>query len=368
MATISKRGERWRAQVRRLGHETMSKSFPNKKEAEAWARQIEAQLDRGQSVSVSLRTTFADLLSAYRSHVGSAKGMSRSKEQALGKIEGRLGRFRLAELKTKTFLDFCKAREDEGAGPATILQDFSYIGTVIRHGGALTGTESAVQGILGALDAARITLRHAGRVSRPEERDRRPTDQELVSLIDFWDENPRQILIPMADLTLFAVSTAMRLGEITALLWEDLDEANRTILIRARKHPTKKASNDQRVPLLRGPCVVGGDLIDPLAVILRQRGARRRQGRIFPHVPQSVSKAFQRTTAALDIEDLHFHDLRHDGASRLFEAGYPIEQVALVTGHRDWNMLRRYTQLRAETLHRAEPLRENVVPIKQGRA
>jgi hypothetical protein len=44
--------------------------------------------------------------------------------------------------------------------------------------------------------------------------------------------------------------------------------------------------------------------------------------------------------------------LRHEAASRLFEAGFTIEQVALVTGHRDWKMLKRYTNLRPEDLHR----------------
>jgi len=37
--------------------------------------------------------------------------------------------------------------------------------------------------------------------------------------------------------------------------------------------------------------------------------------------------------------------------SRLFEAGFTIEQVAMVTGHKDWKMLRRYTHLRPEQLH-----------------
>jgi integrase len=160
----------------------------------------------------------------------------------------------------------------------------------------------------------------------------------------------------MIDITLFAIATAMRLGEIVSLEWSDLDEANRTILIRARKHPTKKATNDQRVPLLRGPCMVAGKLIDPLEIIYRQKSAWSRTGRIFPHAAQSISTNFQRTTDALKIPDLHFHDLRHDGASRLFEAGYSIEQVALVTGHKDWNMLRRYTQLRAKNLHLVDTL------------
>ncbi len=351
MATISKRGNRWRAQVRRLGQSPLSKTFGSKAEATAWAREIEHKIDRGQSVDPGRRTTLADLLAAYREHVTQSKGMSRSKEQALSKLEKLLGRYRLAELKTKTFLDFCKTRESEGAGAPTILQDFSYIGTVLRHGGALTGCEQAAATAVTGLDAARRTLRHAGRVAKPEERDRRPTDTELSALVQHWAANPRQS-IPMIDLTLFAVATAMRLGEIVSLRWEDLDEASRTVVIRERKHPTKKASNDQKVPLLQGVCTLAGQPIDPLQLMLRQPSAWRREGRIFPHAPQSISRAFQRATEELNIPDLHFHDLRHDGASRLFEAGFPIERVALVTGHRDWNMLRRYTQLRAEDLHR----------------
>jgi site-specific recombinase XerD len=53
----------------------------------------------------------------------------------------------------------------------------------------------------------------------------------------------------------------------------------------------------------------------------------------------------------LGIEDLDFHDLRHEGTSRLLEAGFAIEQVSLVTGHKDWKMLRRYTHLKPEALH-----------------
>jgi integrase len=277
--------------------------------------------------------------------------MSRSKSQALGKIEKLVGPRRLIELKTIFFVEFCKAREIEGAGPATILQDLSYIGTVLRHGGSLIGAELSAAAALTALDAARRTLHHAGRVARPNERDRRPTEGELNCLIAHWSGNLRQS-IPMIDLTLFAVSTAMRLGEILRLQWEDLDGESRTIIVRARKHPTKKATNHQRVPLPFGACLVSGKSVDPLEIILRQPSSWNRKGRIFPHAAQSVSRAFQRATDELGIPDLHFHDLRHDGASRLFEAGWPIERVALVTGHRDWNMLRRYTQLRAEDLHK----------------
>lgn len=366
MATFTKRGTRWRAQVRRNGQSALSKTFASRADAAAWARDVEHKIDRGQTIEQSRKWTFAEILAAYREHVA-PKGMSRSKFQALDKIDKLLGRRRLVELKTITFIEFCKTREVEGAGPSTILQDLSYVGTVLRHGGALVGAEHAVATCVTALEAARRTLRHSGRIAKSEERDRRPTDVELQKLIAYWSPNPRQH-IPMIDIMLFAIATAMRLGEIVNLRWEDLDEKSRTILIRARKHPTKKLTNHQKVPLPYGTCTVGGRSVDPLQIMLRQPSAWRREGRIFPHAAQSVSTAFQRATDELGIEDLRFHDLRHDGASRLFEAGWTIERVALVTGHKDWNMLRRYTQLRAEDFHRPSEEGEKVVPFVADRA
>jgi integrase len=86
--------------------------------------------------------------------------------------------------------------------------------------------------------------------------------------------------------------------------------------------------------------------------ILREQGhITGDQMRIFPYAPDSISTAFRRACRELEIEDLRFHDLRHEATSRLFEAGFTIEQVALVTGHKDWKNLRRYTNLRPEALH-----------------
>lgn len=60
---------------------------------------------------------------------------------------------------------------------------------------------------------------------------------------------------------------------------------------------------------------------------------------IFPYNSTSVTAGFQRVRTALGIEDLRYHDLRREGASRLFEAGFSIEEVAQVTGHRSLNIL-----------------------------
>ncbi|MGA9412261.1 MAG: tyrosine-type recombinase/integrase [Roseobacter sp.] len=56
---------------------------------------------------------------------------------------------------------------------------------------------------------------------------------------------------------------------------------------------------------------------------------------------------------ACGIEDLHFHDLRHLAITELFRAGLPVQLVAVVSGHKDWKHLKRYTQLCAADVHAA---------------
>ena len=67
---------------------------------------------------------------------------------------------------------------------------------------------------------------------------------------------------------------------------------------------------------------------------------------IFPYSTDAISAAFTRACKLLEITNLHFHDLRHDGVSRLFELGLNIPHVAANSGHRSWTSLKRYTHLR----------------------
>jgi integrase len=67
---------------------------------------------------------------------------------------------------------------------------------------------------------------------------------------------------------------------------------------------------------------------------------------IFPYSTDAISAAFTRACKILGIKDLRFHDLRHEGISRLFEIGRTIPQVAAVSGHRSWSSLKRYTHIR----------------------
>ena len=89
---------------------------------------------------------------------------------------------------------------------------------------------------------------------------------------------------------------------------------------------------------------------DAVAVLTSTFPAASKGTFFLASLPEAIKKAFIRATRRTDLEDLHFHDLRHEATTRLFEQGLNIMEVSSITGHRDLQMLRRYTHLRAEDL------------------
>ena len=161
---------------------------------------------------------------------------------------------------------------------------------------------------------ARLALKRLGLVGKGRERDRRPTEEELTRLIGYFDANPRQT-IPMGRIIRFAVATAMRQEEIFRVTWGDYTARTKMLTIRDRKDPREKVGNDQRIPLLK----VSG--YDPVEIIGAQGPIPSNPDlRIFPFNHRSAGSAFTRACKELGIVDLHFHDLRHEGTSRLFES------------------------------------------------
>ena len=347
MASIRKqKSGRWRAQVRRKGR-AISETFVRHEDAKSWALDTERQIDRGETplaTRVARIRTFGELIDLHiddMKEVGRAPG--RSKDATLQMLKRTLGKLKLVEVDRERLVHFGRARAAAGAGPMTVGMDVGAIRLVLSHAAAVHGVPVKVEPV----DLARIALKRLGLVGKSNERDRRPSEEELAALFAHFDANER-LTMPMSRIIQFAIATAMRQEEICRVTWSDLNTRTKMLTIRDRKDPRQKKGNDQRIPLL----AVSG--YDAMALIEEQRAIRTNEDdRIFPSVHKSAGTAFTRACRELDIEDLHFHDLRHDGTSRLFEAGYRIEQVALVTGHKDWKMLRRYTHLRPESLHTA---------------
>lgn len=341
MATLTKLPSgQWRAQIRRQGH-SISRSFRLKHAADEWARDQERRVDKGETPTgktPAARETFADLIELHFSDLGElGRAFGRSKESTLLRLkDSSLGGTRISNITRDSLVQFAKTRVKEGAGPVTIGIDISFIGTILEHAAAIHGILVPTEQV----KLARIALNRLGLIARSNERDRRPSADELASIFKEADTNFRQI-IPLSRVVKFAVATAMRQDEICRVVFEDFNAKQSTLMIRQRKHPRQKASNDQVIPL------VADAGFDP-AILIEEQAQRldRRTGFIFPYNGRSVGSAFRRVCRDLAIEDLHFHDLRHEGISRLFEADWDIPQVAAVSGHRDWKMLQRYTHLR----------------------
>ncbi len=123
-------------------------------------------------------------------------------------------------------------------------------------------------------------------------------------------------------------------GEILTLRWEHLDLQHGVAHL-----PETKNGLPRDVPLSR-------KARNYLQILPQQIN-----GNVFSYTSSGFKSA--RRTALLDlkIENLHFHDLRHEAISRFFELGtLNVIEVAAISGHRSLNMLKRYTHLRAYQL------------------
>ena len=326
-------------------------TFATKREATDWAIAIEAQANHiaaGGYAPVPKGSTLGDLIDKYNE--SSTKLPGKTKEATLNMLKRELGKVKLSNLNAVVLRDFIDRRQDDGAGGVTIAADLSYLSAVLkwgRHARQLDLPERL------ALDA-RASLMHRGLNTRSQERDREPTDDELARIYGHWATLKRQ-QIPMQTWCKFALATGMRQGEITRLEIEDVNTEAKTVVIRDRKDPRNKKGNDQTVPLLPDAWVI----VEPII-------AERKTGFLFPYDARSVSASFTRACTALGIEDLHFHDLRHRAAAQFFRMGLGIPQVALLTGHKTWAMLRRYTAIKPEDVHDAIKKPASPAPDKAG--
>ncbi|UNE62540.1 tyrosine-type recombinase/integrase [Xanthomonas oryzae] len=350
MATLQSRGKRWRAIVRRKGHAPKSKTFPTKTAAKTWAERIErelAEMDARGEVAGPDRT-IADLIDWRTNELGGVKAISKTQAGNMTRLREGMGHLVAQRLTANDIIEHARRRVEgrhvmvngikiPACSAATMNVELGYLSELLKLAGPMLGVQLAADPV----DAARPVLRLLKLVGKSKRRERRPTADELQRLHTHFDAAAWRSTIPMSDIIDFAILSAKRESEITRLLWSDLDEGTRTALLRDAKHPRHKDGNHKRFALL-------GE-----AWALVQRKPRHEgEDRIFPYNPKSVGTAFTRACAALSIKDLHFQDLRHEATSRLFEQGYDIPQVASVTLHESWNELKRYTQLRPESLHR----------------
>ncbi|MFM1991297.1 MAG: hypothetical protein RJA99_4254 [Pseudomonadota bacterium] len=338
VASIIQTGPKaFRVQIRRKGHKAITRTFETRREAEAFGRRVEADIDAGRAPALAAGITVRAAIETYRELRDASPrpiGGQSNEHYMLRHLESALGEEAVEALTPKRLAAWARTRREEGAGGYTIGMELSKLGTALKF--AAVGLHQALPDVVAA---ARPMLTHLQLIGPGTERERRLVGDEearLLTVAPAW----------LGDVIRFALATAMRRGEIARLQWADLDATKRLVLVRDRKDPRRKAGNDQQVPLL---ALAGHDAWE-----IAQRQPRA-GSLIFPYSVEKITDTFGIVCGVAGIADLHFHDLRHEATSRLFEAGYSIEQAALVTGHKNWRMLQRYTQLKPESLHRTAP-------------
>ncbi len=348
MASVTPRGEGFFAQVRKKQGGTVvfseSKTFPTEALAWSWANRLEEKLKKdGIAATAQRSTTVGELVLTHLEYLQKLRPIGRSCIHTYETAACEFSKVKLSEFSRKHLIDYAVRRKAQGLAASTINADIMPVSAAIHaapfaHGIHVDPTE---------LDLAVKWLHENHIIGKSRQVIRLVDDEEEAALLqEFARRNlHHQTSIDMVKVYKFALAFPRSAGEITRIKWADVDWKKRTVIIRDVKDPKKKLGNDQVVPLL-------GEAWTILELMPKV------EARIFPYNTESMEAAFERArdriaaTGMPGIKDLRFHDLRHTGITQLFWAGLKIEEVAAVSGHKNWQTLKRYRHIRPEDVHR----------------
>ena len=342
MATFVQRKNGWQAKVRRRGMPSISRTFDLKADAEAWAREVEREAQRGNVGALrddAGRTTLAQVVELYVAGPVQLLASRADVTRYMDAARARFGSFFLSAIRG---VDVAAWRDE-------LLNSGLSAQSVIHHLNALSGLFAFVEKELSIDLPAGNPVRKVRKPAMPKSRDRRLRPGELDALVNAASApGLRQIII-------LAVESSMRLGELLGLEW------GRVNLTRKTAHLVDTKNGESRTVALSSAALEALRAMHALP--------RRLDGRVFGWAAaDSFEKTWVRCKArALEayreecekagtkpdpsfLADLRFHDLRHEATSRLFEKGLGIMEVASMTGHKSLAMLKRYTHVEAEKL------------------
>ncbi|MEB0078071.1 site-specific integrase [Pseudomonas sp. CCI3.2] len=315
MASYEKRGESWRAQIRRKGHPSLSATFDTKAEAQRWAAEIEGDMSRSRFVDTreAESTTLFKALERYENEV--TKHKKGSKQEAVRIHKWQVSAYALKSLAGIRSSDMAEYRDAQiklGRSPATVRLDLA----VISHLYSTASKDWGIEGIKNPCQSIRMP-------KGSKERNRRPSAAELKKIYKFAKELSAELPVIIE----LAVETAMRRSELVMLRKDQI--RGKVVFLEDTKNGERRSVplSSRALELLRG-------LPTPID-----------EGRYFHLLPDTISNYFPLVCEKAEIVDLRFHDMRHEATSRLFERGLSLMEVASITGHKTLAMLKRYTHL-----------------------
>jgi integrase len=353
MATLEQRESGWwQAKVRRKGYKPQSKTFEKYAEAEAWARDIENQMDRGIFVSraEAEQTTVREALERYQREITPRKkGADQENYRIKALLENDLAHRTLAGVRSADVAAYRDAETARGLAPSTVTKSLALISHLFETARKDWGIE---------------VDNPVKKITKPKienSRERRLEPDEVTYLLAALDDPGDAVRAAAGDrrntqtprIVRWAIETAMRQGEILALDWANVDLKKRTAHL-----PKTKNGDTRTVPLSTTAVALlaPADGVTPL-----------RKGKVFPTTASALKQSFSRAVvrgqrlyiaACKDsgdepepgfLDGLTFHDLRHEATSRLAEK-LQLHELMRVTGHKDTRMLARYYHPRAEDL------------------
>lgn len=356
MASVIKRSGSWQAKIKRKGYPVIFKTFVDKADAQLWARKIEYQMDSGSWVdncgtrSTLINTMISDWITRQKKEFG--LNIAKPKLSQLNGLSRWFENKCIHTLTEKEVRAFILHRRKTICG-STMQQQLGYLIQVINESKIKLEVNVAQNEYKTCLTKRLVH----GSVSR--QRILFPGEYErLVETAKnlYWTTKPRglkgqQRCVPTDDANMYmidhidlAITSAMRQGEIHALKWEDINwEAGIILVLR------KDKTSPEGKRLCKIPMVVG-----VREVLLRVWNKRSKPtgGSLWPmvHSARTVSNTFADITKAAGIDDLRYHDLRHEALTRIAQYIREPFKLQQVSGHKDVNELMTYINGAPEAL------------------
>ena len=350
MATIRERAKvdgtrAFHVQVRMAGFPARTASFPTKRQAERWAKTIEAEMIEGRHFrSVEARRrTLAEAIDRYLDHEAPKLRDGRMHRSTLPWWPEKLGRFKLCEITPALIAEYrnkLAAETYRRARPGAKRSSLN-AGEQAREFKRKPNTVNNYLVSLGRIfSVARrewhwIThnpMEGVAKLSAGPGRVRYLSEDERQRLLTETAKNQQ-----LHTLAVLALSTAARAGELMNLSWCDVDLKDGRVLLRETKN-TQPRVIWVHYEALR---------------LLKEYGKIRRldDDHVFlgatPGTRYDYHTPFKAACAAAGVADFRFHDLRHSAATYLAREGATEQQLKAIGGWKS-NVVSRYVHLAAE--------------------
>ena len=359
MGTIAQRKTkdgtpRYRAVIRidRDGYPpfSQSKTFSKRALATAWIKKREAEIEANPDIMLNREAKsmrLQDVIIKYIDELGDQFGRTHIKSLLLiSRLP--IAAKQIGTLRREDYTAFADGRlsgKYEGLTPitpATLNGDMIGLRSVLKQAKLAWGLNVN----LAEFEDAMLGLKHSRKVGASKQRNRTPTSDELQKLTTYFYTrfSRHKSYYPMHLIIWLAIYTARRQDELTRLRLSDYN--GEWWLVRDAKSPQGSIGNHINTKVTdKAVGVINALLDDKIRDTLKAGNKLWDSELLLPLSGKTISTRFTHACKMLGIDDLHFHDLRHEAATRLSEQGLTVPQMQQVTGHESWSSLQRYVSV-----------------------